>query len=97
MGFLARQILSHVCQLRPSRLPSFAKDLVKIKSKATRKRVKEAIEGVEKSQTPQNIPNLKKLRGGHNYYRIKVGLTIKDDLVVFIRCLDRKEIYRFFP
>ena len=40
---------------------SFAKDLIKIKSKAVRKRVKEAIEAVEKSQSPHNIPNLKKL------------------------------------
>lgn len=81
---------------------SFAKDLVKIKSKNVRKKVRETIEVVEKIQNPQTIPNLKKLRGGRNYYRIKigeyrVGLIIKDDLVIFVRCLDRKEIYRFFP
>jgi len=57
---------------------------------------------VEKAQSPQTILNLKKLRGGRDYYRIKIGdyrigLIIKNDLVIFVRCLDRKEIYRFFP
>jgi len=81
---------------------SFAKDLIKIKRGAVRKQVKEVIETVEKAQSPQTILNLKKLRGGRDYYRIKIGdyrigLIIKNDLVIFVRCLDRKEIYRFFP
>lgn len=81
---------------------SFSKDLTKIKNKIVLKRIKEAIEGVEKIKDFQSIPNLKKLRGDHTYYRIKVGeyrigLSIESDLLIFIRCLDRKDVYRYFP
>jgi hypothetical protein len=27
----------------------------------------------------------------------RIGITIEDDLVTFVRVLHRKEIYRFFP
>ena len=50
------------------------------------------------------IPNLKKLKGQKNkiYYRsrignYRVGLIIKQDIVVFVRFLNRREIYRYFP
>jgi mRNA interferase RelE/StbE len=81
---------------------SFLKDLFKIKNRAIFKRIKDTIEGFEKSQNLQDVPNLKKLRGDDNYYRIKVGeyrigLSIQSDCGVFIRCLHRKDIYRYFP
>ena len=81
---------------------SFTKDLSKIKNKNLVARIKETIEHVEKSQNLQNIANLKKLKGGSNYYRIRVGeyrigLTIENDTATFVRCLNRKEIYRYFP
>jgi len=81
---------------------SFSQDLTKIKNEAMLKRIKRAIESVEKAQDFQTIPNLKKLRGGHTYYRIKVGeyrigLSIENNLWTLIRCLDRKDIYRYFP
>ena len=51
------------------------------------------------------IPNLKKLKGQKNkvyYHRsrignYRVGLIIKQDIVVFVRFLNRKEVYRYFP
>ncbi|MEM7594816.1 MAG: hypothetical protein AAF383_25510 [Cyanobacteria bacterium P01_A01_bin.83] len=50
------------------------------------------------------IPNLKKLKGQKNkvYYRSRignyhVGLIIKQNIVIFVRFLNRKEIYRYFP
>jgi len=81
---------------------SFAKDLRNIKNKELLDRIKQTIEHVEKSQSQQDITNLKKLKGGSNYYRTRVGeyrigLTIEDNTATFVRCLDRKEIYRFFP
>jgi len=81
---------------------SFTKDLRSIKNKDLLNRIKETIEQVEKARTPQEITNLKKLRGGSNYNRLRVGeyrigLTIESDTVTFVRCLNRKEIYRFFP
>ena len=59
----------------------------------------------ERSSEPQNlkdIPNLKKLSGYKNVYRIRVGeyrigLYVEEDTIVFARILPRKEIYRFFP
>jgi mRNA interferase RelE/StbE len=48
------------------------------------------------------VAGLKKLKGGGNYYRVRVGeyrvgLVIEGDSVTFMRFLDRKEIYRYFP
>lgn len=81
---------------------SFLKDIGKIKNKNSLKRIRQIIETFEKSEGLQNVSNLKKLRGSDNYYRIKIGeyrigLSIQDNLGVFIRCLHRKDIYRYFP
>ena len=81
---------------------SFSKDLRNIKNKDLLDRIREAIEHIENTQNPHDITNLKKLKGGSNYYRIRVGefrigLTIENDTVAFVRCLNRKEIYRYFP
>ena len=42
------------------------------------------------------------MQGGGRYYRIRVGdrrlgLSIMDNIVVFVRCLNRSEIYKNFP
>jgi mRNA interferase RelE/StbE len=81
---------------------SFAKDLRPIKDKDLLNRIKLAIELVEKAQSQQDIASLKKLKGGNSYYRIRVGeyrlgLIIEGDTATFVRCLNRKEIYRYFP
>jgi mRNA interferase RelE/StbE len=81
---------------------SFAKDLRNIKNKDLLSRIKEAVEQFEKAQSLQSIGNIKKLRGSGNYYRVRVGehrigLVVDDDTATFVRCLDRKEIYRYFP
>lgn len=81
---------------------SFSKDIRSIKNKDLLDRIKEAIERVEKTQSLQDIANLKKLKGGSNCYRIRlgeyrIGLTIENNTVTFVRCLNRKEIYRYFP
>lgn len=47
--------------------------------------------------------DLKKLSGGRGaYYRIRVGdyrlgLEVEGDVVVFVRCLHRRDMYRYFP
>lgn len=81
---------------------SFAKDLRDIDNKSLLSRIKEVIETVEAAPTQQDIPDIKKLKGESIYYRIRVGeyrigVTIEKDIVTFIRCLHRKEIYRYFP
>ncbi len=81
---------------------SFLKDLRAIKDRDLLARVNEIIQAVEKAQTPQEIPNLKKLRGERNYFRIRIGdyrlgLKIEGQLVTLVRLLNRKDIYRYFP
>ncbi|RMH86123.1 MAG: type II toxin-antitoxin system RelE/ParE family toxin [Actinomyces sp.] len=83
---------------------SFLKDIRSIKDKKLLSRLEQFILAVENVDNLSQIPNLKKLKGQKNkiYYRsrigdYRVGLIIKQDIVVFVRFLDRKEIYRYFP
>ena len=81
---------------------SFSKDLRNIKNRNLLNRIRETIEHIEKAQKLTDIANLKKLKGGSIYYRsrigeYRIGLTIENNTVAFIRCLSRKEIYRYFP
>ncbi len=81
---------------------SFKKDLKRLKPPVLRQRIKDVIEHVEEADTIYQIQNLKKLQGGEDYYRIRLGdyrfgLKIEDDIVIFIRFLHRKDIYRYFP
>jgi mRNA interferase RelE/StbE len=52
--------------------------------------------------SPEDIPNLKKLKGYKFYYRIRfgnyrAGIRIQNNMLVFERLLHRKDIYKFFP
>ncbi|MCI0695130.1 type II toxin-antitoxin system RelE/ParE family toxin [candidate division KSB1 bacterium] len=81
---------------------SFTRDLKKIRDKDLLQQVKEAIEEVERALNLQAVSNLKQLKGGGSYFRIKIGdyrigLMMEDGTVVFVRFLHRKEIYRYFP
>lgn len=73
-----------------------------MRDKALRERIKETIERVEEAQTLQEIGNIKKLRGGERYYRVRIGdyrlgLALEGDTVIFVRFLHRKDVYRYFP
>jgi mRNA interferase RelE/StbE len=81
---------------------SFARDLTRIKDGSLKRRVKEMIELVERVDTLQEIGGIRKLRGGDQYYRIRIGdyrlgLLLDEDTVIFVRFLHRKDIYRYFP
>lgn len=81
---------------------SFARDLKKIKEKQVLQQIKEIIEEVEQAPSIGAINNLKQLKGGESYYRIRIGdyrigLKLENERVVFVRFLHRKEIYRYFP
>ena len=82
--------------------PSFLRDLRKVKTQAILRRVQGAIENVERADALAEILQLKKLSGTKDFYRIRIGdwrlgVVIQGDTVEFVRCLDRKDIYRFFP
>jgi len=53
-------------------------------------------------QDISQISGLKKIRGHKRYYRIKIGgyrigIEIRENTIVFMRVLHRKDIYRYFP
>ena len=81
---------------------SFTRDLRSIRDRSILRRVRETIAEVETAANILEIRNLKKLRTAGRYYRIRLGdyrlgLTIEDDTVSFIRFLHRREVYRYFP
>lgn len=79
---------------------SFLKD-VKKADKSYRLKVLNLIEEIENSTTLNEISNLKKLKGYSNFFRVRmldyrVGVVIEDNVVKFVRFLQRKDIYKFF-
>ena len=81
---------------------SFAKDLRALKDKALLERIKALIANVEAAQSLAEVSNLKKLHGGGGHYRVRigdyrVGLATEEGVVVFVRVLHRREVYRYFP
>lgn len=84
-------------------LRKFEKDLEKIDSQDVADRVLDLIQIVENAQTLADIPNLKKLKGYANAFRVRIGdyrlglFLANDDTVEFVRFLHRKDIYKVFP
>ena len=81
---------------------SFEADLSVIMDVALLRRIRKVIEQVEAARTFQQVPNLKRLEAAGKYYRIRVGdyrvgFIFERGTVTFVRCLNRKEIYRYFP
>ena len=81
---------------------SFTRDLRRIRDRALLQRVHETIEEVEAAESLPDIVHLKKLRAESHYYRTRlgdyrIGLIVEGDLVSFVRCLHRNDIYRYFP
>jgi mRNA interferase RelE/StbE len=81
---------------------SFTRDLKKIKDQDVLDRVQEMIDEVEAADDFSAVSNLKKMAGTANYYRIRagdyrVGLVLERNTVEFVRCLNRRDLYRFFP
>jgi len=81
---------------------SFLRDVEGLRNKKLLKRIRDVIEAVEQAKSLNELPHLKKLKGEKNYYRLRIadhriGLTLEGDTVVFVRCLARKDIYKYFP
>jgi len=81
---------------------SFARDLKKVKDQAVLDRVRRVIEQVEGASTTQELGDLKKMSGAGNFYRIRVGdyrlgVVVEGGQVELVRCLPRRDLYRFFP
>jgi len=81
---------------------SFQKDTKRIKDKKVLSRIANTIANVQRAKTLEEIKSIKKIQGTQSMYRIRIGdyrlgITIFDSKVEFIRCLHRKDIYKYFP
>ncbi len=66
------------------------------------RRIGRVIELVEAARSFLHIPNLKRLDARGKYCRIRggdyrLGFVFEHGVVTFVRCLNRKDIYRYFP
>jgi len=83
-------------------LSQFNRDIKKLDSAQTQRMIIRIIQAVEAASDPGAIPNLKKLKGYSNAYRIKagdfrLGLFLEEETIVFARVMHRKEMYKYFP
>lgn len=81
---------------------SFEKDTKKIKDKKILNKLANLIEQMQAAQGLDEVNHLKKLKGYATYYRIRlgtyrIGISVEEDKVDFIRFLPRKDIYKNFP
>jgi mRNA interferase RelE/StbE len=81
---------------------SFQKDTRKIKDKTVLQKVANTIANVQRAQNLDEIKNLKKIKGTTSMYRIRIGdyrlgILVSESSIEFIRCLHRKDIYKYFP
>ncbi|MBD1401901.1 type II toxin-antitoxin system RelE family toxin [Pelovirga terrestris] len=84
---------------------SFVRDIKKIKDKQLYQAIQQVIDQVQQADVLTDIPHLKKMSGSQHCYAIRlheyrIGIywsPEEADEVEFVRCLHRREIYRFFP
>ncbi len=81
---------------------SFLKDIEHIKEKAVKKKVTAVIMEAKVASSLSVMKNVKKMEGSNDYYRVRigdyrVGIKLQNKTLIFLRCLHRKDIYRYFP
>ncbi len=82
---------------------SFDKSLEKIRDKSLFPKIERIINSLEKAKSIADIPNLKKLSGFKDYYRIRIGdyrlgfEKINNTTLRLIIIANRKDIYKLFP
>lgn len=81
---------------------SFKKDILKIKEKFAKQKLKEKIFSIEKAKELTDITDLKKLSSHKKYFRIRIGnyrigIKFENEIIILIRFLHRKDMYKYFP
>ena len=81
---------------------TFLKELAKIPTSQRAKVEQFVFKDASAFSSLGDIPNLKKLKGYKNYYRIRfgnyrAGIRVQDDTLLFERLLHRRDIYKFYP
>ncbi|MBD2653590.1 type II toxin-antitoxin system RelE/ParE family toxin [Synechocystis sp. FACHB-383] len=83
--------------------PSFIKDLKRLKSFPQYELIRSLVfDEIPQLEQIQSIPNVKKLKGEDNAYRIRlgdyrIGFYIQNESVILARVIHRREFYRYFP
>ncbi len=81
----------------------FLKDLKKLIGAVNLQKIKKfCFEEIESYNSVLDIPDLKKIEGYQYYFRkrmgnYRIGIKYKNGKLIFMRVLNRKEIYRKFP
>lgn len=80
---------------------SFQKDISKLDS-ANRKQILNIVINLTQSESINDIPNFKKIKGFKNMYRIRfgnyrIGIRLNNNTIISVRILHRKDIYKYFP
>ena len=89
--------------MRTEYLPSFTKDLKKLKKIPIYSEIKNLVfQTIPDYQNITEIKSLKKIKGHKKAYRIRVGdyrigIFIQKETVTFSRVLHRRDVYRYFP
>jgi mRNA interferase RelE/StbE len=81
---------------------SFHRDVKRIRDERILAGIRQAILDVDAATHWSDVPEIKKIRGSVNAFRIRVadnriGLFIDDNIAEFVRVLPRRDIYRSFP
>ena len=83
--------------------PSFIRDLKRLRSAATRRRVERAIADIEAAPNITAVPGITRITAtGQPHYRVRIGdyrlgIALDGGVVILVRFLHRSDIYRFFP
>lgn len=88
--------------MKPSFRASFHRDVKRIRDNHVLAGIWQSILNVEAATHWNDVPDIKKIRGSTNAFRIRaldyrIGLFIEDDVAEFVRVLHRRDIYRSFP
>jgi mRNA interferase RelE/StbE len=80
----------------------FLDDIKNLRDNKIKQRLLDKIEFLESVQSLQSVPQIKKMKGFSDAWRIRIGdyrlgFRLIGDTIVLGRFLSRQQIYRFFP
>jgi mRNA interferase RelE/StbE len=81
---------------------SFEKDVFSIRDKKLAAQLNRLIEELENCPSLLQVRHLKRMTAKGNYYRIRIGnyrlgLKAEGGMLILLRFMHRKEIYKYFP
>lgn len=83
-------------------LKQFSKDLIKVKDESLKDDLFNTIITLKNTETLNVLPNIKKLKGYQNAYRIRIGkyrlgFYFDGEVIELARFAKREDIYKLFP